>query len=78
MKAQGSNNTMTAVKEVQNDSKDYVKDYFVICWQKGIVGKGKLSRVLQVCLMKFIEANNTYINTYVLSPTTLDDSFYLR
>ena len=31
LKAQGSNNTMTAVKEVQNDSKDYVKDYFVIC-----------------------------------------------
>ena len=38
-----------------------------------LVDKGKLSRVLQVCLMKLIEANNTYINTYVLSPTTLDD-----
>ena len=42
-----------------------------------LVGKEKLSRVIQVCLMKLIEANNTYINTYVLSPTTLDDLFYL-
>ena len=42
-----------------------------------LVDTGKLSRVLQVCLMKLIEANNTYINTYVLSPTTLDDLFYL-
>ena len=32
--------------------------------------------VLHICLMKLIETNSTYINTYVLSPTTLDDLFY--
>ena len=40
------------------------------------VGKGKLSRVLQDCLMKLIERNNTYINTYVLYPTALDDDLF--
>ena len=33
-------------------------------------------RVPHICLMKLIEANSTYINTYVLYPTTLDDLFY--
>ena len=40
LKAQGSNNTMTAVKEVQNDSKDYFKDYFVICCERELLAKG--------------------------------------
>ena len=42
-----------------------------------LVGKEKWSKVLQVCLMKLIEANKTFIIAYVLSPTTLDDFFYL-
>ena len=40
------------------------------------VGKRKLSRVLQVCLMKLLEANNTYIDTYVLLPATSDDNLF--
>ena len=48
-------------------------------WHKEVTesqGLVKLSRVLQVCLMKLIERNNTYINTYVLYPTALDDDLF--
>ena len=44
LKAQGFNNSTRAAKEVRNDSKDYFNLNKV-----NLVGKGKLSRALQVC-----------------------------
>ena len=54
---------LITLQELQKEGRNDSEDYFNMV---NLVGKGKL-----------IEANNTYINTYVLFPTTLDDLFYL-
>ena len=63
LRAQGSNNSTRTAKKCKMIPKITSTQNMV-----NLFGKGKLSRVLQVCLMKLIETNNTYINTYVLSP----------
>ena len=71
LREQDSNNSSRAAEKCEMTSQITSTQDMV-----NSVGKGKLSRVLQDCLMKLIERNNTYINTYVLYPTVLDDDLF--